>query len=142
MKNTTEPKNICSAVAQGCLLRGPPQAVTQFLGESGIQRQLAGQALFPSRAVSRDHRRSRHCQVPQIHPPFHSRPVACQGCPGASRLQMGLAESLTSGRPWRCHQGGCTGHVIWDPVKGLPRCPRHWTRPTKDQGWTEYHFTG
>lgn len=69
LKNTTEPKSIPSAVAQGHLLLGPPQAVTQFFGECGIQRQQAGQAQFPSRAGELGlSNLSWHCQGPQTAP--------------------------------------------------------------------------
>lgn len=85
MKNTTEPKNSPSAVAQGHLLFGLPQAVTQFSGECRIQRWQAGQALFSSGAGELGSPSlSLHLQGP-LSPTSH--------------LQTGLTDSLTPGKP-------------------------------------------
>lgn len=109
MRNTTEPKNIPPAVAQGCLLLGPPQAVTQFLGESEFQRQWLTRHCSPPRWVHWDH--PTYAGVAGlIGACFPQRARGLPGCP-TSRLQTELADSLT--------QGG-TGHVIRDPGKELP----------------------
>lgn len=99
MRNTTEPKNIPPAVAQGCLPLGPPQAVTQFLGESEFQRQWLTRHCSPPGWVHWDHP-TYPGVAGLIGACFPQQARGLPGCP-TSRLQTELADSLTQGIPGR-----------------------------------------